>query len=60
MIQETRDIRTLLAHQYDQPDVTPNFRGQTPATPKQVADVIHNPNLPSVKQLRRARKRVQG
>jgi hypothetical protein len=60
MIQETRDWRTLLAHRHDQPTATPDPFGRTPASPREIADVIHNPNIPSVKQLRRAQRRGQG
>jgi hypothetical protein len=53
MIQETRDIRTLLAHQHDQSAATPDFRGRTQATARQVEDIIRHPNRQSNRQLRR-------
>ena len=57
MIQETRDIRTLLAHQFDQktPE-TPDPFGRSQATPRQISDVIHDPHIPSSKELRRFRR----
>ena len=60
MIQETRDWRTLLAHRHDQPTATPDPFGRTPASPREIADVIHNPSVPSRRQLRREEKRQQG
>ena len=60
MIQETRDIRTLLAHQCDQSSAVPDFLGRTPATPKEIADVIHQPHEPSHRQLRRIERDQRG
>ena len=57
MKEEARNISTLLAHLYDQPAETPNFRGQTPATPKQIADVIHGQHEPSRREQRREERR---
>jgi hypothetical protein len=61
MIQETRDIRTLLAHQFDQEiPATPDPFGRSPATPRQISDVIHSPHELSRRELRRLEKRQRG
>jgi hypothetical protein len=54
---ETRDFATLLAHQYDQPpSTTPNYLGQSPASPRQIDEVIHGPGGLSSKALRKFRR----
>ena len=62
MIQETRDIRILLAHRHDQPTAIPDFLGRLPANPSDIAAVINRSRSsePSHRELRRKEKSERG